>query len=169
MLGSGIPSLDGILGGGFPRGVLATFEGVAGRWSIAVRLLAQATQRSLAAVIDGGGLYPPGLAAAGVALDRLLVISSAAPLAVARAADVLVRSRACTVIALPAPPLRSMHWVRLAGLAHRYGAVLVVVAEHVPPELAAVAGVRLRCERIVPGYDLRVHVRHASVRVACSR
>ncbi len=169
LLGSGIPNLDGMLGGGFPRGALATLEGTAGRWAIVARLLAQATRRGLAAVVDGGELYPPDLAAAGVLLERLIVVSAAAPLAVARAADVLLRSRACTVVALTAPPLQSMLWVRLAGLAYKCGTLLLVVTEHPPPQLVIVAGLRLRCERVGPGYDMRVDARHESVRIACSR
>ncbi len=150
LLPSAIPDLDRALGGGFPRGALATLEGAqsSGRWSIAARLLAQATRRSLGAVLDAGALYPPDLVAAGVALERLLIVPVATPLAAARAADVLLRSRACAVIALAAPPLRSMVWRRLAGLAHKSGALLLVVAtQSPPPELRAVAGMRVRCER----------------------
>lgn len=169
LLESGIPDLDRMLGGGLPCGRLVTLEGAAGRWTLVGRLLARATRRGLAAVIDAGSLYPPDLLAAGVELERLLVVPAAAPLAVARAADVLVRSRACTVVALSAPPLRSILWVRLAGLTHRFGALLLVVAEHPPQELVAVAGERLRCERAVPHRALRIQIRHESVCVACSR
>ncbi|HEY9085795.1 MAG TPA: hypothetical protein VIN40_07665 [Candidatus Tyrphobacter sp.] len=149
LLSSAIPGLDRALGGGFPRGTLATLEGAqsSGRWSIAARLLAQATRRSLGAVLDAGDLYPPDLVAAGVALERLLIVSAATPLVVARAADVLLRSRACAVVVLAASPLRAAIWRRLAGLARKSGALLLVIVTQSPPELRAVAGVRVRCER----------------------
>jgi hypothetical protein len=169
MLASGIQDLDRMLSGGFPRGALVTLEGTAGRWSIAARLLAPTTRRSLAAVIDSGSLYPPDLVAAGVALERLLVVPAVEPLAVARAADILVRSRACALVVLDAPPLRSAIWARLSGLAHKNGSVLVIVSGRVSPELAAVSEFRLRCERVGSGDSLRVQFRHESVCVKCSR
>jgi hypothetical protein len=169
LLASGIPDLDRMLNGGLPRGALVTLEGVAGRWAIAARLLASATCRGLAAVIDGGSLYPPNLIAAGVALERLLVVPAAVPLAVARAADILMRSRACSLVVLDAPPLRSAIWARLSGLAHKHGAILVVVSGRVPPELAAVSEMCLRCDRIGSGDGLRVQLRHESVCLECSR
>lgn len=184
VLPSAIAPLDRALGGGFPRGILATLEGPpsSGRWSIAARLLAQATRRGLAAVLDEGALYPPGLVAAGVALERLLIVPAAAPLAAARAADVLLRSRACGVVALAAPSLRAAMWIRLAGLAHKSGALLLVIAMQPPAELTAAAGLRLRCElervllhgtqppcSTLAGYDLRIHIRNDTVRIACLR
>ena len=167
-LASALPALDRALGGGFTKGTLTMLEGPAGsgRWALATRLLAQGTQRGLAAVIDSGALYPPDLVAAGVALERLVIVSAAAPVAAARAADALLRSRACGVVALDAPTLRSSLWVRLAGLAHKSGALLLVVAMHAQTELAAVAGLRLRCERA--GNEFCFHVRHESVRIPCS-
>jgi hypothetical protein len=169
LLASGIPDLDRMLSGGFPRGALVTLEGAAGRWAIVARLLASATCRGLAAVIDSGSLYPPDLVVAGVAIERLLVVPAAAPVAIARAADILMRSRACGLVVLDAPPLRSAIWGRLSGLAHKHGAVLVVISGRVPPELAAVSELRLCCDRVVPGNSLRLQLRHESVCVKCWR
>ena len=144
---TGIGDLDAMLGGGFPCGTLVTLEGrvSSGRWAIASRLLASVTERGLGAVIDEGELYPPSLSQGGVRLDRLLVVQARTPLGIARAADILVRSRACKAIVMPAPVLRAAVWTRLAGLAHRNGIVLVVVAMHAAPELGAAAGIRLEC------------------------
>lgn len=144
---SGVAELDGMLGGGFPCGTLVTLEGrvSSGRWAIASRLLAVVTERGLGAVIDDGELYPPALAQSGVRLERLLVVRARTPLGIARAVDILVRSRACRVIVMPAAPLRAAIWTRLAGLAHRSGVVLVVVASQASPELGAAAGLRLGC------------------------
>ncbi|HEV7180220.1 MAG TPA: hypothetical protein VGN11_10115 [Candidatus Baltobacteraceae bacterium] len=146
-LSSGFPDLDRILGGGFPRGALVTLEGSrsSGRWSIVAALLAAATGRGLGAVIDQGELYPPALAAAGVRLERLLVIPARTPLGIARAADILLRSRVVTLIVMPASSLRAAVWARLAGLAHKAGALLVVIATRASAELAASAGMRLGC------------------------
>jgi len=144
---TGIDDLDAMLGGGFPCGTLVTLEGrvSSGRWAIASRLLASVTERGLGAVIDEGELYPPTLSQGGVRLDRLLVVQARTPLGIARAADILVRSRACRAIVMPAPQLRAAVWTRLAGLTHRNGVVLVVVATHASSELGAAAGIRLGC------------------------
>ncbi len=138
-------ALDTLLGGGFPLGSLVTLEGPcsSGRWSIAATLLAIATRRGLGAVIDEGELYPPSLEAAGVRLDRLLIVPAKTPVGVARAADLLLRSRAVRVIVMTAASLRAAVWARLANLAQRAGVLLVVVAARVWPELSASASLRL--------------------------
>src|SRR5665213_572016 len=142
---TGIAALDAALGGGFPRGTIATLEGPpsSGRSALAARLLAAATQRGLGAIV-GVDLFPPALAAAGVRLDRL-------------------------------PSGRgtgSATWTRLAGLAHRANALLVALGEEASAELRYVASIRLETaiERVrwngpsghlgeLAGYDLRAIVR----------
>ncbi len=163
-----ISALDALLGGGFPTGTLTTLEGPvsSGRWAVATRVLAKATRRGLAALVDDGEAYPPGLAAAGVTLERLLVVPAPVPLATARVADTLLRSHACSVVALEAPTLRPTVWSRLAGLAHKNGTLLLVITTSPPPALATAAHVRVRFERSVPG-ALRVRVRHESVCIPC--
>ena len=145
---TGFPELDRILGGGFPSGTLVTLEGgpSSGRWSLVASVLAAATQRGLGAVIDEGELYPPALAQAGVALDRLLIVPARTALGAARAADILLRSRIVRVVVMCAPVLRAAVWARLAGLAHRAGVLLIVIAaQAAAAELAASAGMRLGC------------------------
>ncbi len=151
LLSSGVPALDRLLGGGFPHGMLVVLEGGAGRWSIAARLIAQVTRRGLAAVIDDGALYPPSLARAGARLDRVLVVSASVPLGIARAADILIRSRACRLVVLPAVVLRDAVWMRLASLAHRAGVLVIAVAARAGAALGAACGLRIRCilERVV--------------------
>lgn len=146
-----IPELDRLLDGGFPAGVVATLEGEVGRWSVAAGLVARMTRRSLVAILDDGGLYPPALAEAGACLERVLVVPARNALAMARAADILLRSRICRLVLMPAIALRDAVWVRLATLAHRNGALLIVVAARAGAALTAAAGVRLHCafERIV--------------------
>jgi hypothetical protein len=172
LLPTAIPLLDQALGGGFPQGALVTLEGRAGRWSIAARLLAQVTGRALAAIVDDGGLYPPSLARAGARLELVLIVTARTPLHVARAVDILLRSRACRLVLMTAPDLRAAVWTRLAGLAHRAGVLLIAIAARASAPLAAAAGLRLDCtlERLVihgtrglwcafAGYDVCAHVR----------
>jgi hypothetical protein len=174
-----IPELDRLLGGGFPAGIVATLEGETGRWSLAAGLAAQFTRHGLVAILDDGGLYPPALAEAGVPLERVMVVPAlrlcseqAKALAMARAADILLRSRICGLVLMPAVALRDAVWERLAKLAHRSGVLLIVVAASAGAALSAVAGVRLHCtlERalaygrcglwgLVGGFELCIGVR----------
>lgn len=173
-LSTGIEALDALLGGGLPLGALVTLEGcgTTGRWGIAAALLAQATRRGLGAVVDDGRLYPPSLEAAGVRLDRLLVVPAKTPVGIARAVDLILRSRVARVVVLGAPSLRAAVWTRLAQLAHRAGSILIVIATQASAELAGVASLRLGCvfERAVvhgsrglwcrfSGFALRAEVR----------
>lgn len=76
LLSTGVPSLNSLLGGGFPRGSLVEVYGSAssGRTSLALSLLAQATQQQEAcAYVDvSDSLNPMSVAAGGVELRRLL-------------------------------------------------------------------------------------------------
>jgi hypothetical protein len=146
-ISTGLEAIDRLLGGGVPFGALMTLEGAgsAGSRSLAAALLAVATHRGLGAIIGAGDLYPPDLEAAGVRLDRLLVVPADTPLAIARAADLLLRSRTVTVVVMTVAALRSAVWMRLASLAHKAGAVLVVLASRISAELAAAAAVRVGC------------------------
>ena len=155
---TGFCELDAALGGGFPRGTLATLEGPAGsgRSALAARLLAATTAGGgLAGLIESpqggeGALYPPALAAAGVDLRRLLVIPAKDPSAVARAADILLRAAAFGVVVIPTVRLGATAWTRLASLTHRAGALLVALGVEASDELRYFASlrVRLRSERV---------------------
>jgi hypothetical protein len=174
---TGLDALDAVLGGGFPRGTIGTLEGPpsSGRSALAARLLAAATRRGLGAIL-GVDLFPPALAAAGVRLERLLVVRVDEPVAVARAADIVVRSGAFTVVVIPTLPsgrgTGSATWTRLASLTHRANALLVAVGDEASAELRYFASVRLQTaiERVrwngpsghlgeLAGYDVRAVVR----------
>lgn len=150
---TGFKELDEALGGGFPRGAIGTLEGTvsSGRTAIAAGLLAGATARGLAAAVDDGSFYPPGLAAAGVRLERLLVAPAGNALGIARAADILLRSRAFGVVVVPAAPLKTEVWSRLAGLAQKADALLLVLGAGARTELAYLASARVGCaiERVL--------------------
>lgn len=171
---TGLAAIDRMLGGGLPCGSLVTLEGggSAGCRSIAAALLAMATQRGLGAIIDGGDLYPPGLEAAGVRLDRLLVVPAKTPVGIARAVDLLLRSRTARVVVMTATTLRSAVWMRLASLAHKAGAILVVMAARAAAELCGAARVRVQCRiggaqaagtsglwGVFTGFDVRAELR----------
>ncbi len=177
LLVSGITELDRVLGGGLPCGTIATVEGQrsSGRLAIAARLLAVATQAGLAAIV-GIPAFPPALAAAGVVLERLLVVTATCPVEVARAADILLRSGAFAVVVIPAlpsgPRTGSATWTRLTSLAHRANAVLFAVGTSASSELRYFASVRIETtiERIrwngpsghfaeLAGYDVRATIR----------
>jgi hypothetical protein len=85
-LATGLPAVDLLLGGGFPRGRLAEIAGpiTSGRTSLTLALLAETTRRgALASVIDAADAFDPGSAdAAGIDLARVLW---ARPLGVAEA------------------------------------------------------------------------------------
>lgn len=171
-ISTAVPELDRLLEGGFPLGGVATLEGVSGAWSLAAGILASTTRRGLVAILDDGGLYPPALVEAGVSLERVLVIPAGKALAAARAADILLRARICRLILMPAVAVRGAVWERLATLAYRSGALLIVVVAHAGAALSAAAVVRLHCtlERIlmrgrsglwgsIDGFELSVDVR----------
>jgi hypothetical protein len=186
LIPTAIPELDRLLGGGFPAGTVVTLEGNTGCWSLAAGLVAKTTRRSLVAILDDGCLYPPTLAQAGASLERVLVVPARKPVAIARAADILLRSRICRLVLMPAVALRDVVWTRLASLAHRSGALLIVVATRAGAALQSAAVVRLHCvlERVITygqrglwgtiaGFelciDLRKHKYLAAGRTACVR
>jgi hypothetical protein len=145
LLPSGIPTLDRAIGGGFPRGLISTLEG-AGSASLAGRLFAHATARGVATLIERpqgtGRIAPAALEAAGVRLERLLIVHAQSERDTARAADIALRSGAFSIVALPAVPLRAPEWTRLASLAHRADAVLLALGPS-PGELRFFASLRV--------------------------
>lgn len=141
---SGFAELDRTLAGGFIRGSIATLEGGSGRTAILAAALADATRYGLAAAIHDGTLYPPDLARAGVVLERLLLVCAHSPLKSARCADILLRSRAFSLVALPAVPVRGTVWSRLGALAKKSDALLLALG-HANTELGYFASTRVRC------------------------
>lgn len=173
LLPTGIGPLDLALGGGFPRGIIATLEGPmsSGRSSVAFRLAAGAQTRGLIAAIDDGTLFAPAIAAAGVALDRLVTIDARDPIAIARSADIVLRCGAFSLVLIPALTLSASAWTRLGMLAHRSGTLLLALGASASNELAYFASLRVgaRIDRVhwegasgvfctLTGYDVRADV-----------
>lgn len=144
---SGFAELDRALAGGFIRGTLATLEGPlgSGRTAVLAGVLAAATRTGLAAAIHDDSLYPPDLERAGVRLERLLLVWAPDATAIARSADVLLRSRAFGVVTLPAVPVRGTVWSRLCGLAKKSGALVLTLGSQASTELGYFASTRVRC------------------------
>ncbi len=149
---SSFPELDAALGGGFPRGIIATLEGPpgSGRSAVAARLLARATiGGGLGALIETpagpeGVLYAPARAEAGDDLERLHVIRVDDAAGVARATDIVLRAAAFGVVVIPAVALAAAAWTRLAGLAHHANALLLALGAGASDELRYFASLRVR-------------------------
>lgn len=77
---TGLSGLDHLLGRGLPKGGLTLLTGPpgTGRLTLAARIAAEETKaaRPVAWVDAKGTLYPPALAAEGVALERMLMVRS---------------------------------------------------------------------------------------------
>ena len=153
---TGLGPLDGLLGGGFPRGRISELVGprTSGRTSVLLRSLARATAGgALAALVDVmDGLDPASAAAVGVALPQLLwVRCGGRPDLGVKAADVIVRGGGFDIVAvdlgdLPPHGARSLArvpyaaFVRLQrGVEATPTALLIAGPRRVAGSMAAVA------------------------------
>lgn len=128
--------------------------------AVAVLIRDAQRQGEVVAWVSGQGslFFPPDLAAWGVDLGALAVVRlpSAAP--ALTAADELVRSGAFGLVILDLgtgdAPMAA--WARLAGLAQRQDAALVVLTEKDPeaPSLGSFVSLRLEARPGDPGYRL---------------
>ena len=130
---SGLPELDALLGGGWPRGALSELLGrrSSGRTSVMLAALARAARAGEAtALVDtGGALDPRAAVACGVPLPRLLWIRCA-PEQALKAADLVVSAGGFDVLALDLgderPRVPTAAWVRLKHGAERQGTSVLV-------------------------------------------
>ena len=154
---SGIPEVDGVLGG-LARGALTEVCGgpSSGRTSFALSLLAGATSRpETCAFVDAADALDPASAArAGVDLDRLLWVRCGGCAGRAmQAADLLVRTGGFGVIVLDIaqiPPRIARHiplvsWFRLRRAIENTPTVLLVVSAE--PQAKSAASVLLEMNR----------------------
>jgi hypothetical protein len=144
---SGLPELDALLGGGWPRAALSELSGrrSSGRTAVMLAALAHAAQagEAIALVDTGGALDPRAAEACGVALPRLLWIRCAAGEAL-KAADLIVSAGGFGLLALDLGDERTRiptaAWVRLKHGAERQGtSVLVATPTRVVGAFAAAA------------------------------
>jgi hypothetical protein len=101
---TGLPAVDGLLGGGFPRGGVSEVAGApsSGRTSLVLALLAHATERGeVAALVDAPDAFdPPSATAAGVDLARLLWVRPPDVAAALRGASHLLAARGFAAVVL---------------------------------------------------------------------
>jgi hypothetical protein len=144
---SGLPDLDALLGGGWPRGALSELTGrrSSGRTSVMLAALARASAAGEAtALVDtGGALDPRAAAACGVALSRLLWIRCTSA-EVLKATDLIVSAGGFGLVALDLgderPRVPTAAWVRLKHGAERQGtSVLVATPSRTVGAFAAAA------------------------------
>jgi protein ImuA len=144
---TGLPELDALLGGGWPRAALSELAGrrSSGRTSVLLAALARAGRAGEAtALIDtGGALDPRAAEACGIALPRLLWIRCT-PAQALKAADLVVSAGGFDVVALDLgderPRVPTAAWVRLKHGAERQGtSVLVATSARAVGAFAAAA------------------------------
>jgi RecA/RadA recombinase len=189
-LATGIPEIDRLLGGGFPRGRLSEIAGAAssGRTSLALALLAGSTGAGeVAAVVDCADAFDPGSAqSAGVLLDRVLWARTPRTSQALRCAERLLEAHgfALVLLDLAIPDLRSVPAtaLRLARRAESTGTALVVLTRTRALGTAAEVAIELALARtrftgtpaLLEGLDVQVSLvrhrntpgpRHATVRL----
>jgi hypothetical protein len=133
--GTGLPALDELLGGGWPRAALAEISGrrSSGRTAVVLAALAQAIAAGeAAALVDAGGAFDPrAAAAAGVTLPALLWIRCA-PAEALKAADLVVAAGGFGLVVLDLCDAKlrvpDAAWVRLQHGARGAGTTVLVAA-----------------------------------------
>jgi RecA/RadA recombinase len=130
---TGLPQLDALLGGGWPRAALSELTGrrSSGRTAVLLATLARAGNAGEAtALVDtGGALDPRAAEACGIALPRLLWIRCPPDQAL-KAADLVVSAGGFGLVALDLgderPRVPTAAWVRLKHGAERQGTSVLV-------------------------------------------
>jgi hypothetical protein len=136
-LATGLPDIDRLVDGGFPRGRLSEIAGPAssGRTSLALALLAHATRLGeVVAAVDAADAFDPVSAEAAVAaLERVLWVRPATAADATRCCERLLRAHGFALVLLDlaagvAPPLPVATWQRLGRAAAASGTALTVLS-----------------------------------------
>jgi len=136
-LGTGIPQLDVLLAGGFPRGHLSEVVGASssGRTALTCALLAAATRAGeIAAVIDTPDvLHPASLQFAGADLNRVLWVRPPTTRAGLECAELILSGGGFGLLVIDLDTsttlrLPSSVWVRLTRVARQAGTVLMLLS-----------------------------------------
>jgi RecA/RadA recombinase len=170
-LALGASRLDGLLGGGIPRGQLVEVSGAgsSGKASLGLAVCLRALEGGQAAAwIDpGGGFWPVAALEEGCSLDRLLVVRVPDGAAALRAAHILLASAgavAALVVDLPAGrmarPPRERELVALQRLAERSTTALLFLTERsrTASSLGAQVALRLHVARSGAGPGARIQI-----------
>jgi hypothetical protein len=155
---TGIASLDRALGPiGIPHGRLTEIFGArsSGKTTLAYAMLAACTHRGdIGAYIDPqASLFAPAAEAAGIDLERLIVVRPSHPQALRRAVDAIVRSGACAVVVVDAADgdaLQTHHCARLVAQAERNATTLVALSHGDSQALASFASLRVHMHGLAP-------------------
>jgi hypothetical protein len=167
-LPTGIPAIDALLGGGFPRGQVSEAHGPAssGRTGLALGLLARTTRRgALAAWVDPEDrLDPASAAATGVDLTRLLWLRGQPRIARALSEAVaavgtllgsgLFEAVVLDLAGIPVPETRRLPgatWIRLQRMVEETPTVFVLLAD--AHTARGPGGVSLRLEPAGPRWS----------------
>lgn len=145
-------------------------QGAAASLTAAVALVAEAQARGEPvawASLPAACFYPPDLAEVGVDLDALVVIRAPDPVAMARAADRLLRSGGFGLVVLDLGPAGADVALpipvqgRLVGLAQHHDAALVVVTDKpaTSPSLGSMVSLRAEAVRERADGGFRVALR----------
>lgn len=147
-LPTGCEVIDQALHGGLPRGQMVEVVGKVGRLSLALTVLAQATQRrELAVMIDGADAFDPRSAEAlGIDLRRLLWVRVKNGNDALRAADMVLSAGGVSMLVLylvaqgdPQLALRTALWTRLGQRTQRAKASVLICADKPLAQSFAVA------------------------------
>jgi protein ImuA len=152
---TGVATLDGLLGGGWPRAALSELAGrrSSGRTALLLASLGRAIAagETVALIDTGDRLDPRRAAACGVPLPFLLWIRCEDVARALKAADLVVAAGGFGMVALDLgearPRLPSAAWIRLKHAAERQGTALVVAAPARVVGPFAAAAVELSPER----------------------
>ncbi len=163
LLGSGLPEIDRMLGGGVPRGDLSEIVGPrsSGRTALTQALLAESTrQGEVVAVVDlPDALHPPSLAAARACNERVLWVRPPTLRSALKCAELILDAGgfAAVLLDLDTPLARRFPghvWPRLRRDARQSDAALIVLS---PRELAgSFAGLRIALEQQRVAWPRRV-------------
>ncbi len=188
LLPTGVAAIDGVLGGGVPRGRIVEVTGDAGRMSLVVSAVASAQRvagggEELVAVVDvADALCPRAAARAGADLSRLLWVRPRRIEDALRAADLLLATGGLALIVLYGAggarginsPRRMDHaWPRLLHGCERAEVALLVVGDR--PLAGSFAAATLHLEggavrwRRVPGGRAVIAERALGVTLVRSR
>jgi len=154
LLGSGLPEIDGLLGGGLPRGEVSEIVGPrsSGRTALAHALLAAATRGDeVVAVVDlPDALHPVGLDVVRTRLDHVLWVRPPSLRAALASAELILDAGGFAAVLLDLDSV-AVHrlpghvWPRLRRDARRSGAALIVLSSQ--QLTGSFAGVRIVLEQ----------------------
>lgn len=156
LLASGIPQVDGLLGGGIPRGDVSEIVGVrsAGRTALTCALLAASTRNNeLVAVIDlPDALHPRSLEMSRAALERVLWVRPPSLKAALKSTELILGAGGfgAVLLDLDTPAARRLPghvWPRLQRDARRAGVALMVLSAYEMTGSFAALRIALACRR----------------------